>query len=161
MSLSSFFEYPGTPESERPEELIFLSNRSDEDWAKICAHTETRAFVAGEVVLQQGETDRALYLVVEGNLEVLVPRGRGGRFHRIATIEAGSIMGEQSFLDSKPRSASVRAITNGKARRLSFEAFEVLAARDPQLGMAILLDLGRIVSLRLRQTSSFLSVLAG
>jgi CRP-like cAMP-binding protein len=159
MDLSSFFDYPESPEGERPEELVFLPNRSDEDWAIIRAHTEMRGFTVGEVVIREGEADRALYLVVEGALEVLIPHGRSGRPHRIATVEAGSIMGEQAFLDAKPRSATVRAVNDGKALRLSFEAFEVLAARDPQLGLAILLDLGRIVSLRLRQTSSFISVL--
>ena len=34
--------------------------------------------------------------------------------------------------------------------RLSFEGFEALAARNPSLGRDILLDLGRILSARLR-----------
>ena len=34
--------------------------------------------------------------------------------------------------------------------RLSFEGFEALAARNPSLGRDILLDLGKILSARLR-----------
>jgi len=161
MDRSLFFDYPDLPESERPEELVFLPGRSEEDWTKLCAHTETIGFTPGQVFIRQGDTDRALYLVVEGTLEVLSPHEYGGKSKRIGTIEAGSVMGEQSFLDGKPRSMTIRAVTDGKALRLSLEAFEVLAARDPQLGLAILLDLGRVVSLRLRQVSVLISALVG
>ena len=61
------------------------------------------------------------------------------------------MFGELAFLDGLPRSATVRAVEDGEALRLSFEAFETLAARHAELGRAILLDLGRIAALRLRR----------
>jgi CRP-like cAMP-binding protein len=161
MDQSLFFDYPGLPDSERPEELVFLQGRSEEDWRKLRAHTTTLGFTPGQVFIREGETDRALYLIIEGTLEILSPHGSGGKLTRIGTVEAGSVIGEQAFLDGKPRSMTIRAITEGKALRLSCEAFEVLAARDPQLGLAILFDLGRIVSLRLRQARGFISAFVG
>jgi CRP/FNR family transcriptional regulator, cyclic AMP receptor protein len=93
--------------------------------------------------VRAGDDDRALYLVLSGRLEALV----GGS----PSIDPGSVFGELAFLDGLPRSATVRAVEDGEALRLSFDAFEVLAARHPELGRAILLDLGRIAALRLRR----------
>jgi CRP/FNR family cyclic AMP-dependent transcriptional regulator len=59
-------------------------------------------------------------------------------------------VGESAFLDGRPRAVTVRALTDGEVLRLSFDAFEALAARDPGLGREILLDVGRILSARLR-----------
>ena len=70
----------------------------------------------------------ALYLVASGSLEV-IGEGRRGRERRMAVIEQGSVFGEQSFFDGLPRSATVRALSDGELRSLTPEAFEVLAAR--------------------------------
>ena len=59
-------------------------------------------------------------------------------------------LGEGAFLDGTPRAVSVEAMSEGEMLRLSFEGFEALAARNPALGRDILLDLGRILSARLR-----------
>jgi CRP-like cAMP-binding protein len=76
----------------------------------------------------------------------------------MVVIEQGSVFGEQSFFDGCP--ATVRALSDGELRSLTPEAFEVLAAREPDLARMILLDLGRILSLRLRSTSALAARLA-
>jgi CRP/FNR family transcriptional regulator, cyclic AMP receptor protein len=93
--------------------------------------------------VRAGDDDRALYLVLSGRLQALVEGA--------TAIEPGSVFGELAFLDGLPRSATVRAVEDGEALRLSFDTFETLAARHPELGRAILLDLGRIAALRLRR----------
>jgi CRP/FNR family cyclic AMP-dependent transcriptional regulator len=156
--LSSFFAYPEGATTERGEGLVFLAERGDGDWGTLLSHCETHRFRAGEVVIRQGEVDRALYIVLGGQLEVLVPL-RGGRLHRLATIEPGSVIGEQAFLDGLPRSATVRATSEGEMLRLSLEAFEVLAAREPELARAILFDHGRLVSIKLRHDDAVIAQL--
>ena len=59
-------------------------------------------------------------------------------------------LGEGAFLDGAPRAVNVEAMSDGEVLRLSFEGFEALAARNPALARHILLDLGRILSARLR-----------
>jgi CRP-like cAMP-binding protein len=151
---SSFFDYPEQPESQA-DELVFLPTWTDQDWGRLLAHTETRRFNAGELLISIGDTDRSLFLVAEGSLEVLMPGARGD-MRQIATIEAGAIVGEQAFLDGFPRSATVRALTDGELLRLSIEAFEVFAAEEVEGARAMLFDLGRVLSIRLRHTSALL-----
>jgi CRP/FNR family transcriptional regulator, cyclic AMP receptor protein len=93
---------------------------------------------------------------VAGKLEVLLPTERG-EFRRYSLIEPKSVTGEVAFVDGRPRTATVRAVTDGDLLRLSFESYEVLAARYPELGRAILLDLGRILAAKLRQASEVIA----
>ena len=47
-------------------------------------------------------------------------------------------------------------MTDGEMLRLSFDSFQTLAVREPDLAQAMLLDLGRILAIRLRQTDEFI-----
>ncbi len=157
MDFTSLFDYPNRAAGQSQEEIVFLPNQNDEKWVKLLTYTETRRFRAGEVVIRLGETDRALYLITQGSLEVLIPHGGRQNLRRFTQVETGSVIGEQAFLDGKPRSATVRALTDCELLRLSFESFEALAAREPELARTILFDLGRLLSLRLRRTSAFIA----
>jgi len=151
---SEYFAYPGT-EAAR-DEFVFLPDRSKDDWARLLSHGELLRFKAGDFVIRAGEEDRALSIVIDGTLEILLPNARGEQ-HRYGTIEPRSVTGEMAFLDGRPRAATIRALTDGDLLRLSFESFEVLSARHPELGRAILLDLGRILAARLRQANDVIA----
>ena len=141
MDTTGFFDYPSEPHAQPAEHGLpgFLQGRED-DWVTVLDHSETRLFRAGETVLAAGEHDRALYLLVDGWL-----RAPSGVIHPITTL------GEAAFLDGARRSVTVVAMSEGEMLRLSYDGFEALAARNPALGRDILLDLGRILSARLRQ----------
>lgn len=139
MDTTGFFHYPTEGGVDLPQGLPgFLAQRGEDDWSSLLAHTDTRLFRPGELVLKAGERDRALYLLVDGWL-----KAPSGVIHPITTV------GEAAFLDGRPRAVSVRALTDGEVLRLSYDAFEALAARDASLGREILLDIGRILSARL------------
>jgi CRP-like cAMP-binding protein len=157
MDFSSFFDYPEAEDTQPRDEFVFLPAWREQDWAKLLEHTQARAYEAGDIVIRAGDAERTLYLVASGAFEVLLPRGESGRLVRFSTVETGSVVGEQSFLDGNPRSATIRAVTAGQMFQLSLEAFEVFAAREPKLARDILFDLGRILSLRLRQTTAFVA----
>jgi CRP/FNR family transcriptional regulator, cyclic AMP receptor protein len=139
--VSSYFEYPTDEPAE--SDLTFLADRSEQDWAIVLAHTETRRFSAGDEVIRAGDDDRALYLLTAGSLAV----ASGAAFR---TIDAPSVVGEVAFLDGGKRSLTLVATSDGELRRLGLDSFEALAGRHPELARAMLFDLGRIVSLRLR-----------
>jgi CRP/FNR family cyclic AMP-dependent transcriptional regulator len=151
---AAFFAYPNEGGEER-DSFVFLRDRPEDDWLRLLGYTEVRRFSAGETIISAGEVDRALYIVSKGRLETLLP-GVEGDLH-FGTIGPGSVAGEIAFLDGGPRSATIRAVSDGELLRLSFEAYEVLAARYPELGRAILLDLGRIMASRLRETNEALA----
>ncbi len=155
---AGFFNYETVDVRERADELVFLAGRSQSEWAKVLACTETRRFSRGETIISIGETDRTLYLLTEGTLGVRLHEDQQKTFK---AIDAPSVVGEVAFIDGGPRSATLFAITDGELERLRMESFEVLAAREPELGRAILLDLARIVTQRLRLASDVIARTGG
>ena len=153
----SFFDYPNQPDSQPSQELVFLPDWDDAKWQKLLKHAEIRRFQAGEAVIRYGDTDRAFYIIVAGSLEVLIPQGQSGRMRQTQTREAGVVIGEQAFLDGKPRAATLRAATGGEMLSISRDAFQVFAAHEPELARDILFELARTLSVKLRQANAFIS----
>lgn len=152
--VATFFDPEEVGPDEAADEHGFLADRSQADWKKIIEHTETRRFVRDEVLVTAGDTDRSLILLTEGTIGV---RLAGDETRTFKTIVAPSVVGEVAFLDGGPRSATLFAITAGELLRLRMEAFEVLSAHDPELGRAVLFDLARIVTRRLRLASDVIA----
>jgi CRP-like cAMP-binding protein len=153
--MPSLFDYPSGEGQPAQNQDYLLPHGSDNDWATLNKYTRNRRFKAGETVIGQGESDRALYLVIEGVLEAVLPARKG--FRRLSTFETGSVIGELSFFDGQPRSAVVRALTDAELAMLSLSSFESLAAANPGLARLILFDLGRILAGRLRAAQAIAS----
>jgi len=149
----SFFDYPNEPPAASGTSELLLADASDEEWATVLHHTRYRRFNPGDEVLTAGALDHSLYLVLEGQLEVLAEHGRR-RYRRIALVDAGSVIGELSFFDGGARSALVRATAPVLTAELSLAEFDSLAAANPALARRLLFDLGRILAGRLRAAQS-------
>lgn len=149
MDMTRFFAYPTQEAASSSNNFVLLPGWSAREWDRLLTHTQTYRFHAGDVVIHEGDTERALYLVLSGRFEVFVPHKQYVRL--VAIIDPGAVIGEQAFFDTRPRSATINAISSGEVARLSFDAFEIFAAREPKLAYEVLLDLGRIMSIRLRQ----------
>ena len=146
----AYFEYGKSGNQEGTGEQVMVFNGlSEEEWQVIIRNAQNISFSQGEVLLRAGEVDDAVYIVMSGRVEVVSERAFG-LFKRIATIDKGSVFGEVSFFDSQPRSASIRAATDGQVMRLSHKNFEKICAWNPKLAQQFLLDLGRILALRFR-----------
>lgn len=145
----SFFDYPNEPPAAPARADQLLADASEEEWATLLEHTRYRRFGPGDAVVTAGALDQSLYLILEGQLEVLVDRGRRG-FRRVASIGAGSVIGELAFFDGAARSALVRAVAPAVLAELSPTEFDALAMASPDLARRLLFDLGRILAQRLR-----------
>src|SRR4051812_45752446 len=132
---------------------LSLAQWGDAEWGKVLQATVPQAYKASEVVITRGAADRALYFVAAGALEVGVTYVDGISITPLAKIGAGSVIGEQSFFDGEPRSANVWAVTDGVLLRLDYARFQELMLKEPALTRDFVFALGRILSLRLRNTS--------
>jgi CRP/FNR family cyclic AMP-dependent transcriptional regulator len=143
--------------TEASEELLFMPEAGASEWATVFSFAEVTRVPAGLAVVQAGEEDRALYLVTEGTLGVQLPRGESP----FKSIEAPAVVGELAFFDGRPRSATLVAQTDVECARLDPASFERLSAAEPDLARAMLLDLARILALRLRIASDVIAELRG
>ena len=145
MDTTGFFDYPtlpgGAAQAPAAADPGFLAHATVAEWDAILAATETLRFHPGDVVLRAGDRDRAFYLLLDGRLET-----EGGETEAIAP----AAIGVAAFLDAAPRAVTLLARTHGELARMSWDAYEALAARDPRLGRTILVDLARGLATRLR-----------
>jgi transcriptional regulator with AAA-type ATPase domain len=77
---------------------------------------------AGEVVIRRGDPGTAVYVVLDGSVEVRL-RAADGRHLSLATLGAGEMFGELSVLRKAPASADVRTIGTVRAVRYPAELF--------------------------------------
>lgn len=147
------FDYDAAAPSEAEQgEIVFLEDFSSEDWNKILNIVETRHFRSGQDLVRDGERDDSFYIISSGSVDVVV-RDAKGKESVLTSLPEGSVFGEISFFDGQPRSATVRAKTSGSAIRISRANFEAFAAWEPVLARKMLLELGKVLSLRLRWTT--------
>jgi CRP-like cAMP-binding protein len=77
----------------------------DIDWLISVGHRETLA--PGEVLIQKGTHSPAVYILLDGELDVFM--GKDANSPRISTMFYGELVGELSFVDANPASATVIA----------------------------------------------------
>ncbi len=134
---------------DRREGLFVLSSLEDKDWRVLLRYAIHRTFAPAEVLIQMGDADDSVYILLEGKVEVIRPGWLWGA-RRIAIITKGSVFGEMAFFESKPRSATVRAVTKGSILLLTRKSFNKLSQDEPSLGHRLLFEFGKILSLRNR-----------
>ena len=138
-------------------DLLFLPEATATDWAKIFSFAEVLEVSEGLALVQAGEDERALYLLTEGTLGVRMPREETA----FKSIDAPSVVGELAFFDGSPRSATLDALTDVQVVKIDAECFSKLSDAEPALAHAMLMDLARILALRLRMASDVISSLRG
>jgi CRP-like cAMP-binding protein len=93
-------------------ELVFqlatiplFAGLTTEQLVPVASVSRRTSAAAGEVICEQGALGDQLYLILEGEVEIL----RDGK--RLAVLGSGDCFGEMAILDDSPRSATVRAST--------------------------------------------------
>lgn len=137
---------------ENPErELLVIPQWQQADWEEFFAHARWLHVARGKVLIEEDVSERAMYFVATGLLEVTSMLGNHS-MGAIAKIYPGSVVGELAFLDSQPRSAKVWAVADSDLYRLDFEGYRKFADAHPRQTCDLLLAIGRVVALRLRRS---------
>lgn len=86
--------------------LYILGQLSDDDIEWMIANGVPQQLAPGAVLIREGELIAALYIVLDGVLAVVAASSGDAP---IARLGAGEILGEISFVDTRPPVATVRA----------------------------------------------------
>lgn len=111
------------------------------------------ALKTGEYLMKEGEPGSEMYIVLEGSLEVIKHDMVNGLIHVIGNLHHGDTVGDISFLDHGPRSASVRALGDVRLKRIPFAALEQLSNSDMHLTHSLIKHLSQNITRILRRTN--------
>jgi NADH dehydrogenase len=89
-------------------------------------------FEAGQVIFREGDRGDWLYVVTDGEVEV-VRRGEDGAETSLRRLGRGECFGEIALVSDRPRTATVRALAPSNVLAVDREAFQALFATLPPL----------------------------
>lgn len=100
-------------------------------------------FAAGQYLFRQGEDGDRMFVVLEGEVEILLQQD--GRGVRIAGCGVGDYLGEEVIAERGKRSADARAVTKVRVLAVDRRNFLRRASKDPTLMFRIVQQLNRRV----------------
>lgn len=105
----------------------------------------------GKDLITKGEASVDLYIVTSGSFKVYDDTLGEDFVHAI--LDKGAVFGEMAFIDDTPRSASVKAITDGTLLKMGRKEFDNLLASTPDTAMLFIFTLARVITRRLRDVN--------
>ena len=111
---------------------------------------------AGATLFREGEDANAMFVVINGEVEVLKKSKRTVEA-RVAVLGPGDWFGEMSIVDIQPRSATVRALAPSRLLRVTSADLDALYRHDLRSYAIIILNLARELSRRLRVADGILA----
>ena len=123
----------------------------DEHLQALVGASERMLFQAGETIFKQGDAAEWLYIVEEGNVDIVIPSE--GEEIVLASFGAGSFFGELGLFDQVPRNATARATEGAKLVGVPAGAVTSLIDDHPAAARHFL----RVVAQRLRAADEMLS----
>jgi CRP-like cAMP-binding protein len=108
-----------------------------------------KAYDSGEVVFHEGDPGRALFVVVEGTVEITQATPRGE--HVVRTLGAGDAFGELALIDESPRSGSARIAAPARLLILYKTDFDALMTVEARIAVVVLRNLSRVLAVYARR----------
>ena len=129
--------------------ILGILDDSDANW--LASHGKPRHLSAGTVIIEQGVPVDSVFIVIDGQL--LVHSGSV----EVARLLAGEIVGEISFVDSRPPSASVKAAVDSQVLAIDKALLRTKLRKDLGFASRFYLSLATFLADRLRLATARLS----
>ena len=128
--------------------LIILGQLTDIDVEWIINNGQNLIIKKNKFIIQEGHQSQHLYLILKGSFNILINN------QKIAKVGAGEILGEMSFIDSNPPSASVQADENAILHAIEKEKLLFKLKEDTPFASRFYKAIATLLSDRLRSENS-------
>jgi len=137
---------------------------SDDHLEMISDGGKTTEYQRNETIINEGQTGHSLFIVIKGQVEVVLPKKAGTQMLERATriklsrLAPGDCIGEYSLIDQKPASASVVAIEPCTLFEISRSSFENMVNSSDYLAKTIYKNMLLIMIKRARDSNQELDM---
>lgn len=114
-----------------------------------------RLYQDGETILRQGDAGDCMYVIQEGEADIIVEQD--GKEIKVRTAGPGEIIGEMAIFEKEVRCASVRAAGPMRALTVDKRTFLTRVHEDPSLAFRIV----QSMSQRIRELTAEIARLKG
>jgi CRP/FNR family transcriptional regulator, cyclic AMP receptor protein len=130
-------------------QLLGVLDETDVAW--MARHGNRQFVEAGTELIRDGEPIQWFYILLDGELAVLT---RSPENKQIARLRPGEVVGEMSFVDSRPPSASVIALTRSWLLAIPRQLLSTQLTKDTAFAARFYRSIAMFLSDRLRVTVS-------
>jgi len=102
-----------------------------------------------EYIIKKGEQGNEMYLILEGNVEVMIQQ----KDKLVKNLQRGDVFGEMAYITEEARSADVIAKGPVEVLKINEKSLDSVKERYPQIGAKIFYNMSRILSERLNETT--------
>ena len=138
----------------RLDETLLGSGLDAGELAQLSALMVERRIARGEAVFRRGDPGDAMYVSLQGQIGIWLPpsggEGAGARGRRMVSYAPGVVFGEMGLLQGRPRSADAIAEEDALVLELPRAGYERIVSDNPALLSKMLLNLGLLLSSRVR-----------
>jgi CRP/FNR family transcriptional regulator/CRP/FNR family cyclic AMP-dependent transcriptional regulator len=132
------------------QRLPLFAGLSEESATLLEGAIQKRSFRRGEVIFHKGDPGASMYLIVEGQVKIVLPSDAGEEA-LLGVLDKGDFFGELSLIDGQPRSATIVASEPTDTIMLHRDDFLKVIQSSPTVAV----DMLRVLARRLRETDEF------
>ena len=124
-----------------------LAGLGQAELKQFISHCTVMEIEEGGIIMKKGSPGDGLYMILSGDTRVRIIAA--GQDTTLATVKAGSFIGEVAMFSQTQRSADVLALTRCQLLFMSAKAFRGMMQTEPKLASAVLFALGHIMADRM------------
>ncbi len=113
-------------------DVPFFSDLSDSELQVMSQIMKKQSFKLGETIFKESEDGQSIYIIRKGEVKACKTAPDGELF-TLTIMKDGEIFGEMSFLDGRPRSATVVAVSDIETYVIEKADFETLVDGNPRI----------------------------
>ena len=118
--------------------------------ARLATRFFEKVYHPGEIVFEEGDPGRALFVVVEGSVEITRATAQGS--YVLNTLGPGAAFGELALVDDFPRSATARVAAPTRLLILYKSDFDALIDGNARIALVVMRNLSRLLAVYARRS---------
>ncbi len=126
------------------EESKIFEGLGKESMKLVKSIMQKRAYSAGDAIFEEGDIGHEFYIIESGVVDVL----KSGV--KIGELSKNEVFGEMAVIDNQDRAATIKASEDIIVHVITREKFEQLKRDDIEAYLAIVLNISKEISRRLR-----------